>query len=819
MILTCLREREKIMKINTEGKICYSPDMTGDPLKVEKGYSHYNSAGQKDFLCRILECNLSDGAAEFTVETFRKHKANVKIQFISNTVFRLQMIPELRKSYRENSVFEFDSYPDVLIEYDADFITLHTDRVELKIRTCPWEITVFLDGKELTKEQIKDHNVDQKYKAVPIGYTIGDDGSVTDAFETNYLYSDEAFYGFGEKFTDFNKRGQKITVWQRDAQSTNSDISYKGMPYFMSSSGYAILLNTYTRSHFNMGASSHVSYTMETEDPYLDYYMFCNRDYKDLIKDYTYLSGRSPMIPRWSFGFWMSKMSYESREEIEDTVNKMAAFGMSVDVIHIDGWMDSWQPDASKDILTFDERRFPDPEGMINWLKERGVHLSLWMYPYIAATRIDRRTKKRIGESEQYKYMNSRGFLVKNNEGNTYVFGLGEGDVAGEGVAALDFTNPECVAYVSERVKRLMRMNVGVIKTDFSEEIPEDAVFYDGSTGLLGHNKYTLLYAKTIYEASRDEKEKMGQRALLWGRSGFSGSQNYPANWAGDSSAAKNNLSAILNGGLSIGISGVSFWGFDIGGFYNCDYQGNRVVPDDEDYIRSVQMGLMSPLSRSHGQGTPREPWIFSKTAQKAFLYINKLRYRLLPYIYSTAYETHYFGYPMMRAMILEYPEDLNVRNLSTQYMFGSSLLVAPVFDQQIQHVYLPHGSWVDMNTGEIIDGDRWIAPEKNIERIPVYLRSDSVIAMYETAPMHIDDRNFAGYDLIMNLDDHISASIFDDNNIGKVDVQQRNHEVIISTDSIDYSHIRIYSSDVIEKVIINGTEQEWTREGESLYI
>jgi alpha-D-xyloside xylohydrolase len=512
-------------------------------------------------------------------------------------------------------------------------------------------------------------------------------------------------------------------------------------------------------------------------------------------------------------------MSYESREEIEDTVNKMAAFGMSVDVIHIDGWMDSWQPDASKDILTFDERRFPDPEGMINWLKERGVHLSLWMYPYIAATRIDRRTKKRIGESEQYKYMNSRGFLVKNNEGNTYVFGLGEGDVAGEGVAALDFTNPECVAYVSERVKRLMRMNVGVIKTDFSEEIPEDAVFYDGSTGLLGHNKYTLLYAKTIYEASRDEKEKMGQRALLWGRSGFSGSQNYPANWAGDSSAAKNNLSAILNGGLSIGISGVSFWGFDIGGFYNCDYQGNRVVPDDEDYIRSVQMGLMSPLSRSHGQGTPREPWIFSKTAQKAFLYINKLRYRLLPYIYSTAYETHYFGYPMMRAMILEYPEDLNVRNLSTQYMLGSSLLVAPVFDQQIQHVYLPHGSWVDMNTGEIIDGDRWIAPEKNIERIPVYLRSDSVIAMYETAPMHIDDRNFAGYDLIMNLDDHISASIFDDNNIGKVDVQQRNHEVIISTDSIDYSHIRIYSSDVIEKVIINGTEQEWTREGESLYI
>jgi len=212
-------------------------------------------------------------------------------------------------------VFDFPACAEPVIEEDALFLTARTSRLKLSFRKCPWEMTVELDGEVLTREQIRDHNVDQKYKAVPVGFTVGADGTVINAFETMYLYSDESFWGFGEKFNSFNKRGQKVTVWQRDAQSTNSDISYKGMPYFMSSTGYSILMNTFTRTHFNMGSTSAVSYTMETEDPYLDYYMFCNRDYKGLIRDYTALSGRSAMIPRWAFGFWMSRMSYMSRPE------------------------------------------------------------------------------------------------------------------------------------------------------------------------------------------------------------------------------------------------------------------------------------------------------------------------------------------------------------------------------------------------------------------------------------------------------------------------------------------------------------------------
>lgn len=794
-----------MIEVKDTGIKSYHPDMDGDPLYVTKGYCHYSHEGTKDFLDYITAYQPEDGGVTFLVNTFRGSKAQVRIRFVSPTAFRFQMFPHLAQP-KLNEVFGFAPVSGVQVTEEPLFIVVKTERVTLRLRKCPWEMTVELDGEPLTMEQIKDHNVDQKYKAVPVGFSVGDDGRILNAFETMYMHCDEAFYGFGEKFTSFNKRGQKITVWQQDAQSTNSDVSYKGMPYFMSSEGYSVLMNTYTRTHFNMGASSGVSYTMETEDPYLDYYMFCNRDYKGLIRDYTALSGRSAMIPRWAFGFWMSRMSYMSRQEVEEVVDQMAKFGMSVDVIHIDGWLDTAQPDGGKELLCFDEERFPDPEGMIKSLREKGIHLSLWMFPYVHA--VDRKGRF----SEQFKIMNERGYLVKNQKGEPYLFSPGEGDAGNWKVAALDFTNPEFVAYMKERVKRLMRMGVGVIKTDFSEEIPEDAVLYDGSTGLESHNKYTLLYAKTIYEASREAKEEMGQKALLWGRSGYAGSQNYPANWAGDSSAAKNNLYAILNGGLSMGVSGVSFWGFDIGGFYNCDYSGKRVIPDDEDYIRSVQMGLMSPLSRSHGQSTPREPWIYSETAQKAFLKINKTRYAMLPYLYSAGYETTREGIPMMRAMLLEYPNDLNVCNLSTQYMLGGSVLVAPVFDQKKHNVYLPKGSWIDLETGRRLEGNAWIEYPQKIDVIPMFLRENTMMATLKKVPEHIPEENFQGLEIVMNITGTIDQDYFDDGVEGKFHATVQDGTLEITLRDIPAESFKIYADTEISKVIVNGQARSVTK-------
>lgn len=781
----------------------YHPEMSSDPLKVEKGWCHFSRDGTKDFLDYVKAYQPEQDGVSFEVRTFRGNCASVKITFVSDTVFRFRMFPNMEQPRLINQVFDFPAVPVLSVEEEELFITAKTGRLKLIFRKCPWEMTVELDGEILTKEQIKDHNVDQKYKSIPVGFTVDDSGNVINAFETMYLYSDETFYGFGEKFNSFNKRGQTVTVWQRDAQSTNSDISYKGMPYFMSSTGYSVLMNTYTRTHFNMGATSGVSYTMETEDPYLDYYMFCNRDYKGLIRDYTGLSGRSAMIPKWAFGFWMSRMSYMCRAELEEVVDKMADFGMSVDVIHIDAWQpnfeDSFVPSGVEELLSFDETRFPDPQGMIDSLREKGIRLSLWMFPYVQAMDPTGRI------SNQFRMMTERGWLVKGPDGNPRVFSPGEGDVDAWKVAALDFTNPGLVDYMKGRIKRLMKMGVGVMKTDFSEELPEDSVFFDGTTGLESHNKYPLLYAKTIYEASREAKEEIGEKALLWGRSGYAGSQNYPANWAGDSSASKNNLHAILTGGLNMGISGVSFWGFDIGGFYNCDYSGKRVIPEDEEYIRSVQMGLMSPLSRSHGQSTPREPWVYSETAQKAFLKINKLRYRMLPYLYSTGWETVRDGIPMMRAMLLEFPDDPTTANISQQYMLGGSLLVAPVFDQPKHRIYLPKGSWIDLNTDERIDGNAWIVYPKQIDVIPMFLRQNSMMPMLKTAPLHIEDKNFEDLELVINLVDTMEQDYFDDGVESHFQACLKNGVLEMTLQDIPASSFRIYAAGAISQVLING--------------
>ena len=259
-------------------------------------------------------------------------------------------------------------------------------------------------------------------------------------------------------------------------------------------------------------------------------------------------------------------------------------------------------------------------------------------------------------------------------------------------------------------------------------------------------------------------------------------------------------------------LSGVSFWGFDIGGFYNCDYSGTRVIPEDEEYIRSVQMGLMSPLSRSHGQSTPREPWVYSETAQRAFLKINRLRYRMLPYLYSTGWETAREGIPMMRPMLLEYPDDPTTRNLSTQYMLGGSLLVAPVFDQPRHHVYLPRGSWIDLETGERVAGG-WLVCPKNIEIIPLFLRPNSMMPLLKTAPRHIEDRNFDDLELTVNIVDAFTQAYYDDGVEGSFRAALKDGVLTIEMQNIPATAFRIYAAAEVHTLTLNGKELPFRRE------
>ena len=716
-----------------------------------------------DFLTGVTSYEVRSDGVVFEAETYHKNRAVVTIGFASGNAVRFQMFPYGNTGCFRNEVFQFAGQREFQVSETEEFICIASERTQIRVRKHPWEVIYYYEDRLITREQIRDSNVDNMCKNLPVGFTLDENKQVRKVHETMYLYSDESFYGFGEKFTDFNKRGQTIHCWQTDALSTNTEQSYKNHPFFISSRGYAVLLNSYTRSRFDMGTVSGVAYNMEVEDKYLDYTIMFDRDPKSLLRDYVSVTGEIPMIPKWAFGLWMSKCSYRSQDEIYEVVRMAEERKIKIDVIHID----RWQRKEDSGAWEWDLEHFPDPAGMIGYLKEHHIHLSLWMYPYIDE------------HSAYYRLACEKGYLVKDAEGQPVKFYATA--TSKSRVGCFDFTNPEFTEWYRDRVKAVIQMGVGVIKTDFSEAVPEYAVYYDGSTGVQGHNKLTFLYAKTIYDIMEEIKKETGERPMLWGRSGYAGSHMIPAAWAGDSSTHLNNHASILRGGLSIAMSGIPFWGFDMGGFYNTDHNGYECPPETEEYIRSCQFGFFSPLCRCHGK-TPREPWNFGTEAENIFRECNDIRHRLLPYLYTMAYKAHTDAVPMLRPLVMEYPDDRTVRNTDLEYFLGDSLLVIPVFDQDCLEAWLPEGNWSDFNSHEIISGGRWIRIEPQPERIPVYIRQDSVIPMLTGVPEDIE-APYGEMELWVHLDSGIHEKFFDDGREYSFEAWLEGENVIISSD------------------------------------
>ena len=749
-----------------------------------------------DFLIGVKSYMVTDNGVEFTVDTYKKNQALVIISIINEKTVRFRMFPLCQTDCFCNEVFSFGSIDNYNVEDAEDFIIISYGKLAVKVGKGPFEVSYYYDGKLVTKEQIADTNVDNMCKNLPIGFEFDENKQVAKVHETMYLYSDEEFYGFGEKFTEFNKRGQKIDLWQVDALCTNSEKSYKAHPFFISSKGYAILLNTYTRSSFDMGKTSNVAYSMEVDDSYIDYVLYIDNDYKALLRDYVESTAAVPMIPKWAFGLWMSKCVYKTQQEVIEVVERAKKEGVRIDVINLDAWQDR----ADNGAWTWDLERFPRPKEMVDYLKSNGIHLCLWIFPFISEN------------SKIFEFAAEKGYLVKDENGDPIKFYSTATSTSK--VGCFDFTNPYFIEWYKPRVKEVISLGIGAVKTDFSEAVPENAVFYDGSNGLQGHNKLTYIYAKTIYDIMKEVKAETGERAMLWGRSGYAGSHAIPAAWAGDSSTHLNNHACILKGGLSAGMSGIMYWGFDMGGFYNTDHEGYECMPTDEEYIRSCQFGFLSPLSRCHGK-TPREPWNYGEKAQEIFNAYNEFRHKLAPYLYTTAYQSSYYSVPMMRSMVMEFPDDLNCRYLGLQYMLGDSLLVAPVFDQKELKVYLPEGTWVEFMTGEVVNGGRWIAPQVTLENIPVYLRENSIVPMLEKVPSDIE----AKYeDLIvhMSIKDEIDAEYFDDGFRGAF--KARNSDALAIDTDMPVKAIVVYSAAPIASAVVNGVRREAVREAENKY-
>ena len=549
----------------------------------------------------------------------------------------------------------------------AKGVTYSSPYGQIEIQRYPWRIVIKdAKGKILTQTRHIADNDSSQVKLLPFNFIKrGQDNSrsINPVFT---ITNGEKIFGCGESFTKLDKVGQKVHLTVTDPQGPETDQMYKPVPFFMSNKGYGMFLHTSAPATLDFGATYVGADRIFMADEKMDFFIFLGTP-KDILDEYTNITGKSPMLPLWSFGTWMSRISYFTQEEGLDVAKKLRENKIPADVIHFDtGWFGvDWQCDYE-----FSKERFSDPVAMLKSLKEQNFHTCLWQLPYFTP-------KNRL-----FQEIIDKGLNVRNANG-----GMPYED------AVLDFSNPEAVKWYQGHIAHLLNEGVSTIKCDFGEAAPLGGLYHSGRTGLYEHNLYPLRYNKALWEVIKRENGE----GIIWARSAWAGSQRYALHWGGDAASTNTGMMGDLRGGLSFGLSGFSFWSHDIGGFVTAS-------PEDI-YRRWLPFGFLSSHSRAHG-APPTEPWLISKDFTDAFRQAAELKYRLMPYVYAQAKDCSNRGLPMVRALFIEFPDDPGAWNIEDEYMFGSQILVAPLLESGSERVcYLPTGKWIDYQTGKVYDG------------------------------------------------------------------------------------------------------------------
>lgn len=578
-------------------------------------------------------------------------------------------------------------------------------------RQRPWDIVFTYENRLLTK-------ISQNLS----GHVTMRDGSVF-ICEHLTLSVAETIYGLGERFAAFVKNGQAVDIWNEDG-GTSSEQAYKNIPFYISSRGYGVLVSDPGKVSFEVASEVVTTVQFSVPGEILEYYIIGGRTLKDVLRTYTRLVGRPALPPPWSFGLWLTTSFTTEYDEktVTSFIEGMERRNIPLHVFHFDCF---WMREYQWVDFTWDKQKFPDPEGMLKRLKKRGLHICVWINPYIAQ-------KSRLFDEGM-----ARNYLVRKPDG-----GVWQWDRWQAGMALVDFTNPEAVAWYRGKLKNLLEMGVDAFKTDFGERIPTDVVYHDGSDPLKMHNYYTYLYNKTVFDLLEETKGK--HEAMVFARSATVGSQRFPVHWGGDCSATYESMAESLRGGLSLSCSGFGFWSHDIGGFES------TATPDL--FKRWVAFGLLSSHSRLHGNESYRVPWYFDDESSDVLRFFVRLKCSLMPYLYGEACKTHAEGIPLMRAMVLDFPEDPACAYLDRQYMLGDVLLIAPIFSEDgLVSYYLPSGVWTNFISGESIEGGRWRTEKHGYMSLPVMVRPNSIVAVGA-------DHTRTDYDFADNVCFHVFA-------------------------------------------------------------
>ncbi|MFW5985333.1 MAG: alpha-xylosidase [Halanaerobiaceae bacterium] len=586
---------------------------------------------------------------------------------------------------------------DIVAKTDREILEVEDKKEELIIKSGELKVVVAKKNWEITYYNQKGQLTASREQH--LGYIETDQGQ-TYMREQLDLAVDEYVYGLGEQFTPFVKNGQVVNIWNRDG-GTSTNQAYKNIPFYLTNKGYGVLVNYPGKVSYEIASENVSRVQFSVPGQKLDYYLINGPTPKKVLNKYTALTGRPALPPAWSFGLWLTT-SFTTNYD-EQTVNKfvegMAERDIPLRVFHFDCF---WMREFHWCNFKWDERVFPDPEGMISRLKEKGLKICVWINPYIAQ------------QSSLFKEGKEKGYFLQKQNGDIW-----QTDQWQAGMAIVDFTNPEACDWYTDKLKKLLDMGVDSFKTDFGERIPTEVEYFAGSDPQKMHNYYSYLYNKVVFNLLQEEKG--AKNAVVFARSGSTGSQKFPVHWGGDCVTSYASMAESLRGGLSLCLSGFGFWSHDIGGF-----SGDQ---EADIFKRWLAFGLFSSHSRLHGNSSYRVPWSYDQEAVEVARFFTKKKYELMPYIFSKACQAQREGIPLMRAMVLEYPQDPACTHLDRQYMLGDSLLVAPVFSPRGEvSYYLPEGRWTNYLSNKVVEGGRWLKEKHDYLSLPLMVAPNSVI-------------------------------------------------------------------------------------------
>ena len=743
------------------------------------GYGHNSTPllsekNQINFFGEITSHNVYDNkAVEFTcaVSSPEKDAVSIQLSFPSVDVVKVQI------GHEKTDGIEKEGVPFIFSEQDDEF-RIKTDSLWVTLKKSSWQLSIYRANWELVYSEQERQS----------GLMLNENQKVYIAAN---MEPDEHFYGFGEKFNGFDQRGNEVVMELDDAFASTDGKTYKSIPFFISSRQYSLLVNSAKRVIFHMGDVSETGYSFENPGEKLEYFIFTNRNPLKAISQYTSITGRSPLIPRWSLEPWLSRRRITGWSDVgtaEMDIDMILNDGYRLGVILWEGIRNLFKGDQSARLHRLSDKWHGLGIKQVFWGQEGHIPL------------------KGISEEK----VNKNYFILRDD--SSYCIGKRYG-----GSVYIDPTNPEAMDWWKNRFYRHAltgkdgkskpgHWNMDGIKIDFCDFFPKDdsnLLMNVDTEGM--HNLHPVFFSEQIYDWLQQIKPDGG---ITWVRGGGLGLQRVGYSWGGDRLRNFSQLKGTVSASLGVSVCGVSLIGHDLGGYWGGDSPDSR-----ETYIRGVQYATFSPAFHDHGSAPG--PWEQDEYGRENYRFYSRVRYNILPYIYHYVRVSHEEGIPIMRGLFLHHPNDANTYTIEDEYYLGNEMLIAPfVHEGYKREVYLPKGKWIDFWTQESYNGRKNMTYSAALNRIPVFVKESSVIPLQLNNQLEIgglfpqEEKNDLLPAFRIFKGDNAKFSFYDENQV-HIEKSTHNSLLNIKVSGIGEPFGILIDGILPESVSVNNTEIE----------